>query len=188
MLFAASLSNLPSFKVLEDPKSNLASEILTSDNVLLGKYYTQNRTNVNFEELSLSLVNALIATEDERYRKHSGVDFKSIMRAAIYMGSRGGGSTLTQQLAKLLFSERPKTRFERVFQKFQEWIIAARLEKSYTKEEILTMYLNQYDFVNNAIGIKSASRVILINFPLNSIPNKLHCWWVCFKTHRYTIR
>ncbi len=165
LLSQASNSDLPTFEELENPKSNLATEIISADHKLLGKYFVQNRTNVKYEELSPYLIDALIATEDERYRDHSGIDFKGLMRAAVYMGEKGGASTITQQLAKMLFTEQPASKWDRVKQKFREWIIAVRLEKQYTKEEIVTMYLNRFDFVNNAVGIKSAAAVYFDSSP-----------------------
>lgn len=160
------LGPMPTFEELENPRSNLASEIYSSDGKVLGKYFYQNRTNVKFEELSPHLVNALIATEDERYYDHSGIDLRGTMRAVFYLGSKGGASTITQQLAKMLFTEERSTSwFERVLQKVKEWIIAARLERHYTKQEIIAMYFNRFDFVNNAVGIKSASQVYFDTYP-----------------------
>lgn len=159
LLIAAAFSKLPTFEELENPKSNLATEVLTSDNKVIGKYWNTNRTNIAYEDLPQHLVQALISTEDERYYNHSGVDARGTTRAILYLGSKGGGSTITQQLAKLLFSERPRTKARRIFQKAQEWIIAGRLEKAYSKNEILTMYLNQYDFNYNAVGIQSAANI-----------------------------
>ena len=137
----------------------MATEVFSADHELLGKYFRENRVNVSYEELSPYLVKALIATEDERFREHSGIDIRSVFRAVAYMGKKGGASTLTQQLAKMLFSEKPSSTFGRIRQKFQEWIIAVQLERRYTKDEIITMYLNRFDFVNNAVGVKSASLV-----------------------------
>lgn len=165
MLYIASASNLPDTVALANPRTNLATEVISADGVLLGKYFLENRTNVRFEDLSPALVNGLIATEDERYYEHSGIDLKGTLRAAVYLGKRGGASTITQQLSKMLFTEAPANGLERVFQKFQEWIIAVRLERQYTKEEIITMYLNKFDWVNNAVGIKSASAVYFDKSP-----------------------
>jgi penicillin-binding protein 1A len=148
---------LPSFAELENPNTYQATEIYSSDLKLLGKYYRENRSLIHYEDLSLNLVNALKATEDIRFEKHSGVDIRGLLRAALNLGSKGGGSTLTQQLAKNLFHERPRNKAERIIQKIQEWIISARLERSYTKHEILAMYLNTVEFSNNAFGIRSAS-------------------------------
>jgi penicillin-binding protein 1A len=155
----AAISDLPDFETLENPRSELATEVLTSDQKVLGKYYRKNRTNIEYDALSPYMVEALIATEDERFLSHPGIDLESVARATIYMGSKGGGSTLTQQLAKQLLHEPARNIFGRVFQKAQEWVIALKLEKSYTKEEILTMYLNQYDFLNQAVGIRSAAKI-----------------------------
>jgi penicillin-binding protein 1A len=161
---------LPSFEELENPKSNLASEVFTSDGKVLGKYFYQNRTNVHYEELSEYLPAALIATEDERYRDHSGIDFRSLGRVFIGLvtgqtGSTGGGSTVSQQLAKNLFPRKDLTKFQLVMRKFKEWVIAVRLERQYTKEEIIAMYFNTFDFVNNAVGIKSAATVYFNKTP-----------------------
>lgn len=158
---------LPSLQELENPKSNLASEIITTDGKLLGKYFKENRTNVKFEDLSPHLVSALIATEDERFLNHSGIDFRGLMRAVINMGRAGGASTITQQLAKMMFHDRKGGIVNKIKQKLQEQIIAVELEKRYTKQEIITMYLNKFDFINNAVGIKSASNVYFNKEPIN---------------------
>ncbi|MFM9051094.1 MAG: transglycosylase domain-containing protein [Bacteroidota bacterium] len=150
--------DLPSFAELENPKSALASEIISSDQVILGKYFIQNRTNIHYYELAPALVQALRATEDIRFEEHSGIDLRGLVRAVIGAGTAGGGSTITQQLAKNLFHERPKNKLERVVQKFQEWVIAVELERRYTKEEIIALYLNTVEFSSNAFGIKSAAR------------------------------
>ncbi len=150
---------LPSLEELENPKSNLASEIITDDGIVIGKYFKENRVNVNYEDLSPYLVDALIATEDERYREHSGIDFRGLMRAVLNFGKAGGASTITQQLAKMMFNDPASNIVERIGQKLQEWIIAAQLERRYTKDEIITMYLNKFDFINNAVGIKTAANV-----------------------------
>lgn len=152
---------LPTFEVLENPQTNLATEVISSDGKTLGKYYfNENRTPITYNDLPKHLVNALVATEDQRYYKHAGIDAKGTVRAVIMLGRRGGASTITQQLAKLLFTERVANNiFSRSIQKIKEWIIAIRLEKQYTKEEIIAMYLNIYDFNYNADGIRSASRI-----------------------------
>ena len=152
--------DLPDETSLENPEKNLATVIISSDGVTLGKFYKENRTPVQFEELPEHLINALIATEDVRFYDHSGIDARGTVRAFAFLGNRGGASTITQQLAKLFFTERvSRGKFQRGFQKIKEWIIATRLERSYTKEEIITMYFNEYDFVNEAIGIESASNI-----------------------------
>lgn len=150
---------LPSFDDLENPKSNLASEVYSSDKKLLGTYYVENRTNAEHSELSQYLVDALTATEDARFEEHSGIDFRGLARAIFFLGSRGGASTISQQLAKNLFETKGNIRGGRVIQKLGEWIIAVRLERQYTKEEIMTMYLNTFDFINGAVGVKTASAV-----------------------------
>ncbi|WP_121666009.1 penicillin-binding protein 1A [Mesonia aquimarina] len=156
---------MPTFDQLENPETNLATEVFSSDGETLGKYYNENRTPVKFEELPDNLINALVATEDERYYEHSGIDARGTLRAVAYMGSKGGASTITQQLAKLLFSTTPDSKIERVFQKIKEWVIAVRLERQYTKQEIITMYLNKYDFLYQAVGIRSASRIYFSKEP-----------------------
>ncbi len=156
---------LPTFNELENPKSNLATEIYSADRKLLGKYFRENRVNVRHDELSPYLEKALIATEDERFKAHSGIDLRSFIRAMVYLGGKGGASTITQQLAKMLFHKRPSGLWARIRQKFKEWIIAVQLEKAYTKDEILTMYLNRFDFINNAVGIKSATQVYFNTTP-----------------------
>lgn len=163
---------LPTFQDLEDPKSNLASEVITEDNQVLGSYYVHNRSNVKYKELSPSLVQALIATEDKRFKNHSGIDYSRTITVIFHtlMGNKQGGSTITQQLALNLFSEgRARGFVKRVIQKFQEWITAVRLERNYTKEEIITMYFNTVDFgAYNTFGIKSGARTYF-----NTTPEKL---------------
>ncbi|MFY0604010.1 MAG: transglycosylase domain-containing protein [Flavobacteriaceae bacterium] len=151
---------LPTFEELENPQKNLATEIISSDGVTLGKYAYENRTPVTFKELPDNLIKALIATEDERFYDHSGIDFRGTARAVIKLGKGGGASTITQQLAKNLFTKRASSNtFKRVMQKVKEWIVAVKLENQYTKQEIIAMYLNTQGFLFNAIGIRSASRI-----------------------------
>ena len=154
---------LPSFDELENPKTNLATQLISSDGNNLGAYFYENRSNASYKDLPNDLIDALIATEDIRFRNHSGIDIRSLLRAVygqiIGNKSSGGASTITQQLAKMLFTKKPSSGIERVVQKLKEWVISARLEKHYTKDEIITMYLNRFDWVNNAVGVKSASRV-----------------------------
>ncbi|HEY0174824.1 MAG TPA: transglycosylase domain-containing protein, partial [Pedobacter sp.] len=163
---------LPSFRDIEHPKSNQATEILTEDKRVLGTYFVQNRSNVTYAEISPNVINALISTEDTRFKEHSGIDFKRTFSIILYnmIGKKQGASTITQQLALNLFSEEGRQRnfFKRLMQKFQEWIVAVKLERNYTKEEIITMYLNTVDFGNQAYGIKSAARVYF-----NTTPDKL---------------
>lgn len=151
---------MPTFERLENPTTNLATEFISSDGETLGKLYlNDNRTPVTYEGLPQNLVNALVATEDARYFDHSGIDARGTLRAVAYLGTKGGASTISQQLSKLLFTEKPSGGVERIIQKIKEWVIAIRLERQYTKEEIIAMYLNQYDFINNADGIRSAARI-----------------------------
>ncbi|MBL4710115.1 MAG: transglycosylase domain-containing protein [Flavobacteriales bacterium] len=155
----AGFPDLPSVADLENPKSNLATEVYTADGEILGKYFYQNRVNVSFDKLNNNLVDALVSTEDERFYEHSGIDVRGLARAVLNGGRKGGASTITQQLAKMLFSETPGSTWERIKQKLQEWVIAAQLERLYTKDEIIAMYFNRFDFINNAVGIKSGAQV-----------------------------
>lgn len=158
---------LPSFEELENPEHNLATEVISSDGKTLGKYFKENRTPVKYKDLPQNLIEALTATEDERYYEHSGIDFEATTRAVVKLGKDGGGSTITQQLAKLLFhGEGSKNLIQRIGQKIKEYVIAIRLERQYTKQEILTMYLNKYDFINLAVGIRSASRIYFGKEPI----------------------
>jgi len=152
---------MPAFDRLENPQTNLATEIISSDGETLGKFYLDdNRTPVAYKDLPSNLVNALVATEDARYYEHSGIDGIGTLRAFVFLGQRGGASTISQQLARQLFvGVRSKNLFQAVTQKIKEWVIATRLERSYTKDEIIVMYMNIYDFGNNADGIRSASRI-----------------------------
>lgn len=151
---------LPPLEELQNPKNKFASEILTSDMKSLGRYYRQeNRINAQYTDLSPYVIQALVATEDARFYEHTGVDSKSLFRAVLMLGRAGGGSTLTQQLAKQIWSPRASNIFERAMQKPIEWVIATKLERLYSKDEILLMYLNQFDFLYNAVGIKSAAHV-----------------------------
>lgn len=167
------LGELPDVQELQNPKNNLASIVFSSDGRILGKFYKENRVNCTFKELSPNLVHALVATEDARFYDHSGVDLKALFRSVsgVLTGNMnaGGGSTITQQLAKMQFSEKPKSKVERIMQKIKEWIISIKLERLYTKEEIMTMYLNKFDFLNLAVGVKSASQIYF-----NTTPDKLN--------------
>jgi len=151
---------LPDETRLEDPEKDLATQIISVDGQVIGKFFTENRTPVKFEDLPEHLVQALIATEDARFYDHSGVDGRGTLRALAFLGSKGGASTISQQLAKQFFTDQVSSnKFERGMQKVKEWIIATRLERRYTKEEIITMYFNVYDFLNLAIGIESAAQI-----------------------------
>ena len=172
-VYAGLWGKLPDYAELRDIRNDEASELYSEDNLLIGKYYVENRTNVNFNHISPYAVKALIATEDVRFYDHSGVDVRGLFRVAKGLltanTSAGGGSTISQQLAKMLFPrESDLNVFELAIRKFREWVIAVRLEKSYTKEEILTMYLNKYDFLNLAVGISSAAD-IYFQVPLDSL-------------------
>lgn len=163
MFFIASnggFGELPTFEELENPQTNLATEVISADGVTIGKYATENRTPIQFKELPQGLVNALVATEDERFYEHSGIDFRGTARAVIKLGRDGGASTITQQLAKNLFTKRASRNiFKRIAQKAKEWVVAVKLERQYTKNEIIAMYLNTQDFIFNAVGIRSAARI-----------------------------
>ncbi len=152
---------IPPFDELENPQTNLATELYSSDGVILGKYYRENRTIVHFEDLSPNLVNALLATEDIRFYQHSGIDYRALFRVAIksviLRQDAGGGSTISQQLAKNLYRMRERDIVNTVIMKFQEWVTAVKLEKNYTKDEIMVMYLNTVTFGHNSFGIKSAA-------------------------------
>lgn len=155
------LGEMPSFEILENPQTNLASQVLSSDGKILGKYYLRdNRTPVDYKELPKDLVNALVATEDARFYDHAGIDVRGTIRAFAFLGKKGGASTISQQLARQLFvGVRSRNIFAAGTQKIKEWVIATRLERQYTKEEIIAMYFNIYDFNNNADGIRSAARI-----------------------------
>lgn len=162
-------ADLPDTEALQNPKTNLATEVYSSDMKVLGKFYAENRTNVKYHEISPNVVNALIATEDARFFDHSGVDIRALGRA-IYgalrgSSSSGGGSTISQQLAKMLFPRENLSLVGLVTRKIKEWIIAVKLEREYTKEEIIALYLNKFDFVNNAVGIKSAAQIYFATTP-----------------------
>lgn len=158
--------SMPSFEDLENPESNLATEIISSDGETIGKFYNENRTAIKYSDLPKHLVDALVATEDERFYEHSGIDARGTFRAIVGFGSSGGASTITQQLAKQLFhGERSKNIIVALTQKVKEWIIATRLERQYTKSEIITMYFNVYDFNNYAIGIRSAAKTYFSKEP-----------------------
>ena len=160
---------MPDLQQLENPNTNLASQIISSDGVTLGKYYfNDNRTPITFEELPSNMVNALIATEDERFYDHAGIDWKGTLRAFAYLGKRGGASTITQQLARQIFvGVRSRNKIKTVLQKAQEWVIAIQLEQRYTKKEILAMYLNKYDFGYQADGVQSAAKIFFNKTPQN---------------------
>ena len=163
------LGEMPAFEQLENPKTNLATQIISSDGVVLGKfYYNDNRTPITYEGLPKNIVQALIATEDERYYDHSGIDWYATLRAIYFLGERGGASTITQQLARQLFvGVRSRNKKEAIIQKIKEWVLSIQLERRYTKEEIIAMYLNIYDFGYNADGVRSAAKIFFDSNPEN---------------------
>lgn len=156
------LGYMPSFEELENPASNLSTEVISADHEVIGRYYLQNRSNIEYNNINANLKNALLATEDIRYFEHTGVDLRALMRVAkglVGKDGGGGGSTITQQLAKNLFPRERLSKLQLVFRKLKEWIIAIKLERSYTKEEIMAMYFNTVPFNDNAYGVKSAAYV-----------------------------
>lgn len=160
------LGYLPPLDELQNPKNRFATEVFSSDMQSLGRFYRkENRVGVTYDQISPYMIDALIATEDARFYNHTGVDAKGLTRAILMLGRAGGGSTITQQLAKQLWSPRANNIFERALQKPIEWVIATKLERLYSKEEILTMYLNQFDFLYNAVGVKSAAQVYFSTTP-----------------------
>lgn len=167
-----SIGYMPPVEQLENPIDKFASQIVSSDGKILGRYANsmENRVSINYEDLSPDLVKALVATEDIRFARHSGIDAKGLFRAIIKRGlllqkSAGGGSTITQQLAKQLYSPSAENLLERLLQKPIEWVIAVKLERLYTKEEIINLYLNKFDFLYNAVGIQSAAHVYFSKTP-----------------------
>jgi len=162
------LGPMPDLQQLENPKTNLATQIISSDGEILGKYFfNDNRTPITYEELPQNIVQALIATEDERFYSHSGIDFRGTLRAVAYLGKRGGASTITQQLARQLFvGVRSRNKVEAITQKIKEWVLAVKLERRYTKKEIIAMYLNIYDFGYQADGVQSAAKIYFNKTPM----------------------
>jgi len=158
---------MPDLQQLENPRTNLATQIISSDGEILGKYYLdENRTPITYEELPQNMVQALIATEDERFYEHAGIDWRGTLRAFAYLGKRGGASTITQQLARQIFvGVRSRNKIKAVLQKAQEWVIAVQLEQRYTKNEILSLYLNKYDFGYQADGVRSAAKIFFNKTP-----------------------
>lgn len=155
------LGFMPNLEDLENPNSNLATEVISADGVILGKFYSENRSNATYEELPPCIVNALLATEDIRFEDHSGIDMKAIGRAiwgVVTFNRKGGGSTITQQLAKNLFPRKKVSKIFLPFRKIKEWIIAAKLERTFTKNEILALYLSTVEFSDNAFGVKNATK------------------------------
>lgn len=165
---------MPPIEDLQNPINRFATQVYSSDGKLMGtwNYNKENRVCVDYDQLAPSLIKALVATEDVRFHEHSGIDFKALARAIIKRGilgqkNAGGGSTITQQLAKQLYSGKAASVTERALQKPIEWVIAVQLEKNYTKDEIIAMYLNYFDFLHNAVGIKTAANVYFGKSPKN---------------------
>ncbi|HEX6333652.1 MAG TPA: transglycosylase domain-containing protein, partial [Flavisolibacter sp.] len=158
---------LPSTKKLENPSILQSSEVYASDGTLMGKYYLErgNRSNVNYKDISPHVINALVATEDERFYDHAGIDFKRTLSAMVSLGRRGGGSTISQQLAKTLLDQGSKNKVKRLIEKFKEYIVAVRLERNFTKEEIIALYLNAVPYGDNVYGIRNASRTFFQKEP-----------------------
>ncbi len=173
-----SFTKLPSFEDLENPTEDFATEIYFNDNSEMGRFFVKNRVPVSFDEISPNVINALISTEDERFYKHSGIDFEALMRVLVKRiilqnKNAGGGSTISQQLAKLLFTQKPASNiFARAPQKLKEMVTAVKLERAYTKEEIISMYLNQFEFGYNAHGIKAASETFFNTSPSDLTVNE----------------
>ena len=153
-----SKTQIPDTQELEQPEYEIATIIKADDGRELGKAFKLNRVWLQYEDINPTIIDALVATEDERYFNHSGIDARSFARAVVFLGSKGGASTITQQMAKLFFTQRSKSFIPRVWQKLKEWVIAIEFEKQYTKEEILAMYLNKYDYLYGANGIYSAAK------------------------------
>ncbi len=156
---------MPSVKQLENPEADLASEIFSSDGLLMGKFYSENRSEIKYNEISPNVIHALIATEDERFYDHSGIDAQALARV-VYTGGASGGSTITQQLAKMMLGQGRGNVLVRGIQKLKEWIVAVKLERNFTKEEIITLYLNKAPW-GNVYGIRNASRTYFQKEPLD---------------------
>ncbi len=157
MFFFISKTKMPDTRELENPSYEYASIIYSQDLRELGRYFKYNREAIDFEDLNPAIVDALVSTEDERYFKHNGVDLRSTFRAVAFLGTKGGASTISQQLAKLFFTDRSSNFIKRVWQKLKEWVIAIEFERRYTKQEIIAMYLNKFDFLYNSYGVQAAA-------------------------------
>lgn len=158
---------MPSLAQLENPSITLATEVYGDDGTSMGKYFLVkgNRSNVQYKDISRHVIDALVATEDERFYDHSGIDGKAVIRAVVLLGKEGGGSTITQQLALNMFAERAENPVSRILQKLKEWIIAVKLERNFTKQEIIALYLNTVSFSDNVYGIRNASRTFFSKEP-----------------------
>lgn len=167
LINVGAFGKMPSLAQLENPSITLATEVYGDDGTSMGKYFKEkgNRSNVQYKDISKHVVNALVATEDERFYDHSGIDGKAVLRAIVLLGRQGGGSTITQQLALNMFAQRAQNPIERILQKLKEWIIAVKLERNFTKQEILALYLNTVSFSDNVYGIRNASRTFFSKEP-----------------------
>ena len=173
------LADIPSFEELENPDSKLATQVIAEDGEILTTFHIENRSYVSYDELSPNLVNAAVATEDSRFYRHSGIDFESLARVLVKTvlggsSSQGGGSTITQQLAKTLYPREDMggSKFKMVWTKLKEWVTAVKLERSYTKDEIMNMYMNQVFFGSNAYGIKAAAQTFFGKAPSDLFPQQ----------------
>lgn len=159
------IGDMPTLSELENPSASLSSEVIATDGSVLGRYFVQDRSNSEYKDISPYVFNALLATEDERFFDHSGIDGRALLRVAIFLGKKGGGSTITQQLAKNLFPRQKSNIFTMPFVKLREWVLAVKLERNLTKNEILTLYLNTVPFGDNVYGIKNASLTFFSKTP-----------------------
>ena len=158
LIYMGLFGKLPSIEELENPSMMSSSEIYAEDGTLMGKFYLKDRINVKYQDISPFVIRALIATEDERFYEHSGIDIKSLIRAIVFLGREGGASTITQQTAKALLGQQSRKSVTRVIEKLKEWIVAIRLEKNFTKEEIITLYLNMVNYGEETYGIRNAAK------------------------------
>ena len=158
LTYAGLFGKLPSIQELQNPSMMSSSEIYADDGTLMGKFYQKDRINVKYQDISQNVIQALIATEDERFYQHSGIDIKSLMRAIFFLGSEGGASTITQQTAKALLGQESRKSVMRMIEKLKEWIVAIKLERNFTKEEILTLYLNMVNYGDETYGIRNAAK------------------------------
>jgi penicillin-binding protein 1A len=157
-IYIGVFGKLPSIEELQNPSMMSSSEIYADDGTLMGKFYQKDRINVKYQDISQNVIKALIATEDERFYQHSGIDIKSLLRAIVFLGSEGGASTITQQTAKALLGQESRKSVMRVIEKLKEWIVAVRLERNFTKEEIITLYLNMVNYGDETYGIRNAAK------------------------------
>ncbi len=158
LIYVGLFGKLPSIEELENPSMMSSSEIYADDGTMMGKFYLKDRINVKYQDISPNVIRALVSTEDERFYEHSGIDIKSLLRAIVFLGSEGGASTITQQTAKALLGQQSSKSFTRIIEKLKEWIVAIRLEKNLTKEEIITLYLNMVNYGDETYGIRNAAK------------------------------